>query len=343
VPGTRKVTLTDVAAMAGVSTTTASYILNGRSTQMRISPETMRRVQAAVDALGYRPNHTARSLRTATSSTIGVVSDYVASGMFSSAMLSGANAAARAADHLLVIGESEGDLGVRDRLIEEMLSRRVDGIVYATRTTLEIELPAKLRETRTVLLNCIATDHPGPVVLPDDLGGGRTAARALLSAGIDSDVYMVGEDPTPGAIAGDLRLRGAREELESAGSSLSGVIACEWEVGHARRAVDAWLRSGNRPRGLVCMNDRVALGAYEALAGHGVPVPDEVSVVSFDGSDLATWLSPALTSVALPFREMGALAVELLLHRSRGEKAIHRLTMPLLMGDSVEARKVGDA
>lgn len=339
---TRKVTLTDVAAKAGVSPTTASYIVNGRSSEMRISPATTRRVRAAVESLGYRPNHTARSLRIATTSTVGVVTDYVASGMFSSAMLSGANAAARQADHLLVIGESEGDVGIRDRLIDEMLDRRVDGIVYVTRTSLEIEFPARLREARTVLLNCVAEDHRGPAVLPHDLEGGRTAARLLLDAGIDGDVHVVGEDPTPGAIAGRLRLQGVREELASVGVEVSGVVPCAWEVAEARRAVGEWLGAGGRPRGLVCMNDRVALGAYEALADYRMPVPEQVSVVSFDGSDLATWLTPALTSVALPFREMGALAVQLLLDPAAGE-VVHRLPMPVLMGESVAWPTESDA
>ena len=90
-----KVTLRDVAQRAGVSRTTASYILNGLSGQAGISPDTEKRVRQVADALGYWPNRNARSLRTARTTTIGVITDYVASGMFSSEMLAGANTAAR--------------------------------------------------------------------------------------------------------------------------------------------------------------------------------------------------------------------------------------------------------
>jgi LacI family transcriptional regulator len=82
------------------------------------------------------------------------------------------------------------------------------------------------------------------------------------------------------------------------------------------------------------MNDRVALGTYQAVAGHGLRVPDDVSVVSFDDSDLAEWLTPRLTSVALPYRAMGVAAVELLL-RAPAQPTEHRVDMPLSRRDSL--------
>ena len=273
-PGSRKVTLAEVAASAGVSTTTASYILNGRSAQMRISPDTERRVREAVATLGYRPNRNARSLRTAKTSTVGVITDFVASGMFASAMLAGANAAAREADLLLVIGESEGDVAVRDRLIDEMLDRQVDGILYVTRTALQTPLPAKLRGAQTVMLNCFDPEGSAPAVLADERAGGRTAAEVLLRAGIDTDVFVVGEDPEPLAIAGPLRLEGVRERLGEAGADVAGIVPCQWGVETAYVATQDWLAAGHVPRGLICMNDRVAMGAYEALAENGLSVPD---------------------------------------------------------------------
>src|SRR4051812_17848687 len=86
----KKATLTDVAERAGVSVTTASYILNGRSSQMRISAATERRVKAAMHDLDYRPNWSARTLRGSSTQTIGVISDFVASSDFASRLLSGA-------------------------------------------------------------------------------------------------------------------------------------------------------------------------------------------------------------------------------------------------------------
>ena len=73
-----------------------------------------------------------------------------------------------------------------------------------------------------------------------------------------------------------------------------------------------------RPRALICLNDRIAMGVYQALAEHGLTVPGDVAVISFDGSDMATWLRPRVTSLGLPFRAMGTLAVEILMSSGRG-------------------------
>jgi LacI family transcriptional regulator len=308
----RTTTLRDVAQQAGVSRTTASYILNGRADEMRIAPATVAKVRAAVADLGYRPNRTARNLRTRRTATIGLISDHVAGEQYGSSMLTGASHAARELDHLVVMGESDGDLELERLLIEEMLDREVDGVVYVTRTARTISLPEGLRGIRSVLLNCEALDEQLPAVVPDDEGGGRLAVDALLAAGVE-DVWVVGQDPTPEATAGPRRMAGIRAGLAARGLEVSGVVACEWSVTDAFDATSAWISRGGRAQGLVCMNDRVAMGVYQALAGAGLRVPDDVSVVSFDGSALAGWLRPVLTSVELPFTDLGALAVRRLL------------------------------
>src|SRR6476646_8655022 len=108
-PRLKRATLTDVAKRAGVSVTTASYILNGRTAQMRISDETARKVRAAMADLDYRTNWSARNLRRSSTQTIGLVSDMVAGGAYASRLLTGASDAARRYEHLLVIGETSGD------------------------------------------------------------------------------------------------------------------------------------------------------------------------------------------------------------------------------------------
>lgn len=337
----RRVTLSDVAASSGVSVTTASYILNGRAEQMRISVEAAKRVRAAAVELAYRPNRVARNLRSSTTSTIGVISDHVASGSYASRMLTGAAVAARASAHLLMIGETGGDRDVEASLVEELLDRQVDGIVYATLAHSEVEVPALLGHHRVVTLNCIDLASGHPAVVPDDLQGGRLAAATLVEAGLGPEVYVVGEDPTPGVVAGVLRVAGIRSRLEESGHELAGVVPCDWDVRSAYRAVSSWLDGGARPAALACLNDRVAMGAYQALAERGLRLPDDVAVISFDGTDLATWLRPEVTSVALPFAELGARAVDILLHADPTDAGVTRVPMPLVPGASVPSAVPG--
>lgn len=328
----RRVTLSDVAMQAGVSVTTASYILNGRSEQMRISEDAADRVRAAAAQLSYRPNRNARSLRTSSTAAIGLISDHVASGQYASQMLSGASAAALEGNHVLVIGETEGDPEVERRLVEEMLDRRVDGIVYSRLTTSEVVVPEVLRQQRVILLNCVDREGAFPSVIPDEFEGGRTAARALIDAGRGAHVVVIGEDPDPFVIAGPERLRGVTQELESHGYRLQGVAPCAWSVIPAYDATMDFLDRHPVPGAVVCLNDRIAMGVLQAFEERHIRVPDEVAIISFDGSELATWLRPSVSSVAIPYADAGARAVEMML---QGAVGIQRLPMVLIQGKSI--------
>ncbi len=335
-PGLRRSTLADVARRAGVSRTTASYILNGRSAQMRISPATAQRVQQAMRELDYRPNWSARTLRRSRTQTIGFLSDFVAGGGFAGELLNGASAAARACDHLLVIGETLGHADTERLLVEEMTDRQVDGIIYATLAAREVAVPEGLqRGGRLVLLNCTDPTYRGPCILADDECGGRQAATYLLGHTSSGPLHVVGDELDPRATAGPERLRGLLEVLAEAGRELSGQLSCAWDVLAARNVVDRWLARGTRPGTLVCMNDRIAMGTYQALAAHGLEVGMDVSVISFDGSELASWLRPSLTSLALPLRDMGERAVQVLMDPHGRGAGVVRLPLVLREGASV--------
>ena len=193
-----------------------------------------------------------------------------------------------------MIGETEGDPDVERRLIEEMLDRQVDGILYATLATSEVDgAPAAGRP-------------PGgdaQLPRPDGHGPGRaspTSSRAagrrqalLIAAGRERRVRVVGEDTDPRAIAGPLRLAGSAASgwPRSASSSRAWCRAPGRRTG-VRRGERGARSAVSRSSALVCLNDRIAMGAYQALAERGLRVPDDVAVVSFDGSDLAGWLRP---------------------------------------------------
>ena len=151
----RRVTLADVARRAGVSQTTASFVLSGRREEMRISGQVEARVLQAVRETGYRPNVVSRSLRTGTTQTIGFVSDTVATTPFAGHLIWGALDAAREHDHLLLIAETEGDRELEKELIEAMQDRRVDGIILASMYTREVTVPGSLLEGHSVLLNAV--------------------------------------------------------------------------------------------------------------------------------------------------------------------------------------------
>jgi LacI family transcriptional regulator len=358
----RRVTLADVAKTADVSPTAASLVLSGRGREQRISRDVERRVLEAAEQLQYRPNIVSVSLRTGTTRTIGFVSDTVATSRLAGDMIKGALEAAREQGVMLFIGETEGEAELERRLLQAMHDRQVDGIILATMFTRTIRVPKGLTTAPAVLLNALPRQpSPLPSVLPDEIEAGRTAARLLLDAGHREGIHLIGAGPgirnvPAGAVAAVERLTGIREVLGEAGVTVaSGRVCRDWQPEYGLAATRALLES-DRPSALICFNDRLALGAYQALDDFGLKVPADVSVVSFDDHPIADWIRPKLTTVALPHYELGRKAVDVLfteMDRQREDTGrigeVHRVPMPVRNRESVahpptdQARRLGVA
>ncbi|WP_019135078.1 LacI family DNA-binding transcriptional regulator [Cellulomonas massiliensis] len=343
----KRVTLADVASAAGVSPTTASLVLSGRGDELRISRAVQQRVRESAEELSYRPNILSLGLRNGRSSTLGFISDTVATSQLAGDMIKGAIDAANEHGFMLFIGESEGDPAAESRLLNAMHDRQVDGVVLASMFTQTREVPPELAQFRAVLLNAIpAGPTHVPVVVPDEYTAGHAAARLLVDAG-HRDIHLIGvgtddEAVPPRTVAGHERLAGILDALQESGlRPVSGQLCDDWQPPEGRRAVQDLLTRHPRPGALLCFNDRLAFGAYQALERAGLRVPGDVSVVSFDDYPLAAWLEPALTTFAIPHEQLGRYAVELLLEQIQAstevpaDPVVHRLDMPLRLRHSV--------
>lgn len=313
----KRVTLADVAAASGIAVSTASLVLSGRGTDVRISQVVQERVKAKAIELGYRPNAMSVGLRKGVTSTLGFVSDSVASSRLAGDMIKGAIEAARDRGFMVFVGETSGNLTQEQLLLDAMFDRQVDGLILASMFTQARDLPPTIERTPAVLLNIGPTSPTClPVVLPAEYEAGRNAAQALIDVG-HRDIHLVGsgpgpEDVPPRALAGTQRLAGILAVLAENGlAPASGTIAHQWLPRDGWMIVSEILERGI-PGALICFNDRLAMGAYQALQEHGLRIPHDVSVVSFDDASIASWMRPGLTTFALPHRSMGKRAADLL-------------------------------
>ncbi|WP_127474277.1 LacI family DNA-binding transcriptional regulator [Microbacterium sulfonylureivorans] len=336
-------TLADVAQAAGVSRTTASLVLSDRGDELRIAEASQERVRRVAAELGYRPNMLSASLRSGTTRTIGFISDTVATSQLASDMIKGALEGARRHGYLLFIGESEGDEQEQERLIEAMLDRQVDGLILASMFTRERSLPKSLTGKKVVLLNTLPTDHrrTAPAVIPDEYTAGREAARLLLEAG-HTEIHLIGAGPAlsdvpRGTVAARERLAGILDELHTAGlTAASGTVRHIWLPADGWTAAAELISSGIRRGAIITFNDRLAFGAYQAIAEARLSVPEDFSIVSFDDHQLASWLHPGLTTFAIPHHELGRRALEILLaDDDQHAPVIERLPMPVRRRGSV--------
>jgi LacI family transcriptional regulator len=335
----KRATLADVARLAGLSTTAASMILNGRP-DTRLSQDAHDRVNAAAESLGYRPNVAARGLRTDKTLTIGFISDVVATTRFASGLIRGALEAAEAAGHVVLVLETGGDPAREAEAIAAVLDRQVDGIIFATMRARELFVPDIPAGTAVVMLNA-SNSRYATSVLPDELEGGAQAVQLLVDQGHREGIVLLGQNDevekdafrsaTVSRRVAGIRSEMARHQLEF----IAEESIWDWEPEEGYKALRGLIESGVPVRAIVCMNDRIAFGAYQALAEAGLSVPGDVSVVSFDNDELAAYLRPGLTTVALPHEAMGKRAVELLLDGPVGGETL--VPMPVVARASIGA------
>jgi LacI family transcriptional regulator len=337
-----RVTLAEVAKLAGLSPSAASLILNNRP-DTRLSQEAHDRVRAAAQALGYRPNVTARGLRTAKTATIGFVSDQVATTRFANGLIKGALLAAEDAGQVVFVVETEGDLVRKAEAVSAVLDRLVDGIIFANMRARELTIPEIPADIPVVMLNATTPEHLRSV-LPDEEAGGKSAVDLLVSAGHRDKIALIGrnedveQDNFRSATVAK-RIQGIRKAMAKHGLTFAAEeSALLWEPNEGYEATQRLLRRVPTITALLCMNDRLAFGAYQALIESGRRIPEDVSVLSFDNEELAGYMRPGLTTIALPHEEMGRKAVELLLSEGLDQQVL--VPMPIIERSSVAAPKL---
>lgn len=327
----------DVARLAGVSQTTVSFVVNNVTTAA-ISQETRDRVWAAIYALGWRPNAMARSLRTRHSQTLGLISDEVVTSPYAVRMILGAQEAAWAGQQMLLVVNTSSQRDIEQTALQFMLERRVEGLMYAAMYHHEVTPPPELTQVPVVLVNCFVADRSLPAIIPDEVQGGYTATEALIRRGHRRIAFINEIIPMP-ALFG--RLEGYRQALAAYGLPFDPALvrSCHSNAHDAFAVALALLERDDRPTAIFCFNDKMAMGAYDAIKRLGLRIPQDVAVIGFDNLELiAAQLYPPLTTVELPHYELGRRAVELLQTLPAGESLPpiqHYLPCPLIERASI--------
>ncbi|GAA4766961.1 LacI family DNA-binding transcriptional regulator [Microbacterium gilvum] len=305
----RRVSMDDIARHLGVSRSTVSFVINDRS-DIRIAEETKRRVWEAVSELGYRPHAAARSLASSRTNLLGLVTD-IASSPFGGGIITGAQRAAWERGQVLLIVSVDSDASADTAMLEMLLERRVEGLIYATAGHIGVSLPDAASEVPVVLVHCEDVDGRYPSIVPDEEHGGYTATRHLIGQG-HRRIALINLDAH---FPADGRRSGYERALREAGIDIDPalVVSGSADAGAGYALTQRILRADDPPTALFCGTDRMAMGAYDAAREAGLRIPEDVAVVGYDDQEIvAAYLRPALTTIALPFEEMGAAAVEAL-------------------------------
>ena len=313
----------DVARQAGVSQSTVSLVLGGKSGR-RVAKQTQDAVLQAARELGYRPNTAARTLRLGRSQAIALVVPDVSNPYFA-AVLQGTEQAARKRGYSVVLVSMYEHPDWSRLIADTLAARTVDGVLFYTLgppATLEREHLSQ----RAVMVDGIAAGMPA---LQLDVASGADAAMthllnlghrniAHLAAALEVETFQV-------------RQRAYLRALTAAGISINTeyLVRAQFTIEDAQAQASRLLDLPQPPSAIFCDNDLLAIGVYKAAKARGLSIPHDLSVTGFDDSMIARILEPELTTVAIPTVTLGEQAIALLLALLQGEPSIDLPAIPL--------------
>lgn len=321
-PAPRRATMTDVARDAGVSLKTVSRYVNGET---NIAPGIASRISETIATLHFRRNQAAASIRPGQrSQLVGLIIEDVAN-PFYAALTRSVELTLRAKGLLLLAASSEEDPVQYSRLVEQLIERRVDGLIVVIPSDPGPRWPELAREIPAlVMLDRLDPAIEADSVIADDRGGGRDATALLISGGARR-IAFVGEALGLQSIAG--RYRGYLDALEAAGLVPDpGLVVDGVRTGaQICAAVTSLLLQDSSIDGIFAANNLASMGALQAFRDLETTCP----IVGFDDFEAAGLVDPGVTVVSHDVADMGRLAAELLLERIEGQQPpVRRVVLP---------------
>jgi LacI family transcriptional regulator len=306
-------TIHDVARVAGVSIATVSATINQTA---YVSPALQERVREAIAEVGYHPDAIARSLKTRTTKTIGLVISDISNPFFT-ALIRAIEDVANAAGYTLILCNTDERIEKEQAYLRLLRSRRVDGVILAPAGSAEDYGDFKALVAAPAVFIDRRVPASADSVVVDNVQGARDAIRYLVSLGHRRIGLIAG---LPKISTSKERLAGYHQALEEACIPVDPTLL---KVGYSRlegghEAALELLALSHRPTAIFATNNLMAIGLMRAVAERGILCPADISVACFDDFDWASVFHPRLTTVAQPTYEMGKRAAELLLGRLRG-------------------------
>jgi LacI family transcriptional regulator len=310
VPSGKRMTIREIADLAGVSIATVSRVLNGRDD---VADETREAVRRVIDEHGYTANRHARGLSAGRTGLIGVLVPLVYPVYFS-AILAGATEALYEQDMRVVLSPTQHEHAREVSLLDRLMhGGATDGalIILPGESSEELERALGTGYPFVVVDPLLPLEESIPSVSAAHMSGADQAMRHLLALGHRRIGAITGP---PGWLATEDRRRGYRAALAAAGIPFDPELEVEanFEISEGEEAAAALLDLRNPPTAVFAFNDNIAIGTMRAARARGLRVPENLSIVGFDDVEHATIVTPRLTTVRQPLAEMGRTAVSLL-------------------------------
>lgn len=316
-------TIDDVAQAAGVSRATAARVLGGYG---YVGADTRKKVFAAAKKLAYQPNQLAKSMATGRSKTIGVVIADIENLYFARAIRAITDTAS-AKGFAVILATTDEDIALEREAVRVLLSKRVDGLIVSPTSSSDVDHLKRARDSGCPL---VLLDRRVPVLNADTFAidnyrAAHQAVASLIARG-HQRIALVSNAPSHGEkeyLISSVRERidGYRAALHDANIDIDPnlVVLGGWDIGKLADKVRKLFASSEHPSAVLATDSSVALVLLNVFREMNLSIPDDVSLISFDDADWTAALTPPLTVVSQPIRELAAAATEDLIARLTGE------------------------
>jgi|SRR5690625_10658 len=302
------VTIYDVAREANVSMATVSRVVNRNP---NVKPATRKKVLKVIEELGYRPNAVARGLASKKTTTVGVIIPDI-SNVFFSELARGIDDIANMYKYNIILSNSDQNIDKEIQLINTMLEKQVDGLVYmGDRIGEEHIQEFKTSPVPIVLAATVEPSNCIPSVNIDYEQSAYEATKLLINNGHEHPALAMGINQTA---ANELKYNGFIQALKETGQTVNEDYIYRGDLSYNSgiKAIEQFEALEQKPTAIFASTDEVALGVIHAIQDAGLSVPENIEVIGFDNTRLATMVRPTLTTVVQPMYDIGAVAMRLL-------------------------------
>ncbi|GAE32397.1 catabolite control protein A [Halalkalibacter hemicellulosilyticus] len=319
-------TIYDVAREAGVSMATVSRVVNGNP---NVKPTTRKKVLEAIERLGYRPNAVARGLASKKTTTVGVIIPDISS-IFFAELARGIEDIATMYKYNIILCNSDQNKEKEIHLINTLLEKQVDGIVFmGSQITEDHVTEFKRSPVPIVLAATFDKELEVPSVNVDYQQAAFDAITHLIENGHENIGMVTGTLDDP--VNGYQKFTGYRKAIEEAGLTFNEnlVKIGDYTYDSGIEAMNQFLDSGEKPSAIFVATDEMALGVIHGAQDRGLNIPEDIEVIGFDNTRLATMIRPTLSTIVQPIYDIGAVSMRLLTkYMNKEEVSEHTVVLP---------------
>ncbi len=302
----------EVAKLAGVSPSTVSRVMNNTA---RVDEEKRKRVLDAIEKTGFQPNELARALFKQSSKIIGVIVSSIENPYFSE-MVRAIEEEAFEHGYRILICDSDGNVEKEKINVQTLNQMKADGLIMMAQSEMTSQVISECQMPVVVLDRMVKGENVIANISSDNYSGGKKASEYLLECGCQNIVCVRGPQ---NASSGKERYLGYKDVCKAKGI-IEHTIDCGYSYEEGLKAADFILKHYREADGIIACNDMVAFALCKVLQEHGYRVPEDMQIIGYDNINFSRLFTPEITTIKQPIKEMGRLAVQIIVKHINGEK-----------------------